>query len=951
MRPAAFLPASSQLPLALSTFVGREQELDAAEAHLAGTRLLTLTGAGGSGKTRLAIELARRLEKQYAVAWIELAPLLEAELLTAYVGAALGIVEEGGRPLRATLLDALRGRELLLVLDNCEHLVDACAELATTILRACPGVRILATSREALGIDGERARLVTGLEEAEASRLFERRAQAVLSSFTLNDRNADAVKEICRRVDGLPLAIELAAARVRVLTPEQIATKLEQSFNVLASRGRGMPTRHQTLRATVDWSYQLASRDERVLLRRLSVFAGGFTLDAVEAVCAGDDLAADAILDLLTGLVDKSLAAMRERDGTARYELLEQVRQYAADHLAAKPDDQERTRRAHAEFYVSLAEAALPYVEQATEGEWPQRLVPEQDNFRLILAWSIRADAPAAVHSLGIRLIAALWWFWGNRAQYAEGRVWLEQAVSLIRGRAPEQQIASVLFGAGSFALLHGDMARARPLLEQSVAMWEQLPPSHRHTMAESTYAYLLAAIGEAEAARLRVEASLARARRLPQPWIAAYAWMLAGLVYSKLGDLERAEDYLATAEDLAKRIGYLYEIAEGTRERAWIALQRRDLGAAVEHIGVALEACARLAEAYHSFRGIIVCAAVAVAVGQPAVAVRLLGVVAAMRESTRGLLIPIPQRELDQLFESARTAAGDEVSSRESALGRAMNVAEAVAFAASAMGHSAGTSDRIIPRATSGAPALHVRALGALHIERAGVTLASDAWSYARPRELLLYLLSHPEGRSRDQIGVVFWPEASAAQVKNNFHVTLHHMRKALGISDIIVFEEGRYRANWELGIEFDAVTFERELPRAMRTARETHDSGCLRETLALYRGDFLDDVTVGDWHLEMRDRLRRLQVDGLLALGALLDGAARWSESAEVYRKLVSQDTLHEEGYRRLMTSLVRSGDRGEAMRIYDRLVTLLRADFEMEPEAKTTALRDRVRTGADV
>lgn len=315
-----------RLPLPLTSFIGREREIATVRGLLEQTRLLTLTGAGGSGKSRLALEVVRQVASEFphGVGWVELAALSNPDLVPQQVAAALGLREEGGRSRIEALLEWLRDRSLLLVLDNCEHLVDACATLADTLLRGCPGLKVLATSREALAVAGERAWLVPPLSlpaaepasareraEAEAVQLFVERAQAVLPTFELTDANAAAVAEICRRLDGIPLALELAAARVKVLSPEQIRDRLGDAFRLLTSGGRTALPRHRTLRAAIDWSYDLLEEPKQLLLQRLSVFSGGFTIEAAEAVCAGGPIESWEVLDLLAQLVDRSLVVMR----------------------------------------------------------------------------------------------------------------------------------------------------------------------------------------------------------------------------------------------------------------------------------------------------------------------------------------------------------------------------------------------------------------------------------------------------------------------------------------------------------------------------------------------------------------------------------------------------------------------------------------------------------------
>jgi predicted ATPase len=330
---------SNNLPVQLTSFIGREREIAAVKESLATTRLVTLTGAGGSGKTRLALHVATGLLEHYPDGiWLaQLAPLSEPVLVPKAVASALGIPEQLGRPLTETVVDYLRPRAPLLLLDNCEHLLQACAHLADALLQACPNLRIVATSREALGIAGELTYRVPSLSlpdlkrlpspesltEYEAVRLFVDRAAFGKPGFQVTRANALAVAQVCQQLDGIPLAIELAAARVKVLAVEQIAARLDDRFRLLTGGSRMVLPRHQTLRAAIDWSYNLLSETERVLLRGLSVFAGGWTLDAAEAVCAGGSVEADTILDLLTALVDKSLVFVEMQRGEARYRFLE----------------------------------------------------------------------------------------------------------------------------------------------------------------------------------------------------------------------------------------------------------------------------------------------------------------------------------------------------------------------------------------------------------------------------------------------------------------------------------------------------------------------------------------------------------------------------------------------------------------------------------------------------
>ncbi len=432
----------NNLPIALSSFVGRGREISEVEALLAGNRLLTLTGPGGSGKTRLALRVASRvLEGFEDGAWlVELAPLSDPGLVIRAVAFVLGVREGPGGSLLEVLSDHLRSRRLLLVLDNCEHLVGASASLAEALLRRCRNLSVLATSREALGVTGEavfavpplalpdprRPPAVEGLPEYEAARLFVERARAVNHGLSLTEENASAVAQVCCRLDGMPLAIELAAARAKALSIEQISSRLDDAFRLLkGGASRTAMARQRTLRATMDWSYGLLTEEERALLRRLSVFAGGFTLEAAEAVGAGGGIEEAGVLDLLASLVDKSLVPLEDRGGGARYRLLETVRQYASEKLGAEAEEKGAGGR-HARYYLALAEEAEPELKGERQEEWLERLEGDNDNLRAAMRFLLDADEV----DTSLRLAWALWLFWWYRSHHEEGRHYADEVLT-----------------------------------------------------------------------------------------------------------------------------------------------------------------------------------------------------------------------------------------------------------------------------------------------------------------------------------------------------------------------------------------------------------------------------------------------------------------------------------------------------------------------------------------
>ncbi|HEX6876079.1 MAG TPA: NB-ARC domain-containing protein, partial [Nocardioidaceae bacterium] len=457
------------LPVHLTSFVGRERELDDVRRALADWRLVTLTGVGGSGKSRLALQAAAELVDDYPDgAWlVELAPLTEPERVPSAVAAVLAIPEDPHRPLLETLSTALRGKRLLLVVDNCEHLLSACAELTETLLKAAPGLRILATSREGLAVPGEvvvpvpplpvppEGNHVGALVEFPAVRLFAERARAAHPAFTVTPANAAAVTQIVTELDGIPLALELAAARVRAFSVEQIAARLSDRFRLLGGGNRTAPARQQTLRAAMDWSYDLLAPAERMLLRRLSVFRGSWSIEAAETVCCRDSIDVSEVVDLLGRLVDKSLVGVVAGAHGNRYRLLEIVRQYGSDRLD-EADESTATHAAHRDWCLATVEAATVHIRGGEEqASWLEALESEHDNIQAALEWSWRVgDATAS-----LRIAVGAAWFWYLRGHWDEARRSLEHSVGL-------QGVESALRAEGGawaavFAWRRGDLARA----------------------------------------------------------------------------------------------------------------------------------------------------------------------------------------------------------------------------------------------------------------------------------------------------------------------------------------------------------------------------------------------------------------------------------------------------------------------------------------------------------
>ena len=958
---------SSNIPRGLNRLIGRDADVQALVALLRENRLVTLTGAGGSGKTRLASEVAAVSERTFphGVAWIELAPLAEPELLPAHLLDALDL-EHGARPPLDTLLDALRDRDTLLVLDNCEHLVHACAVLAERMLRECPHLRILATSREALGIDGERAWLVPGLtipgstgpsieslQEVPSVRLFVERAQAAQASFQLTAANADAVVQICRRLDGLPLAIELAAARIRTLPPNELARRLDDAFRVLSAGPRTAVPRHRTLREAIEWSYALLSERERVLLQRLSIFAGDFTLNAAESVGADADLEAADVLDVLAALVDKSLVVMREDSGAARFQLLETIRQYATSRLRESGHFHRICTR-HAKTYLDLAAAAAPHLITRERPQWVQTLHRELDNIRIALACT--RDDDVAAH---LRFLGHLGWFWYSSGHWSEGRRWLEGAIALPAPDSARHDRARVLLGAGVLASLQGHTSDAVPWVEESAALFQSLGDR-----IGEAYALAYQGVAWGLIADERSETPTRRALEVFRASGDLYGLRLCLVVLATYCSMKKRMDEARVLGEeavvVARQYGLDRELAIALQVLAGVRLATGDVAGAEALYRECVAALRRDPSLFWTARALHMMALVSFRQHREERGAFLMGASEVVRETVGARFFGYDRAQLEPAINAARQAIGDTAFNSSWSAGRAVPLVDLM----EELAQPAKEQRPATPGRTESSPiavaALDVRALGRLEILRDGTPLPDSAWRYARPRELLLYLLSHPEGCTRDQIGLVFWPDASTTQVKNNFHVMLHHVRKALGRADLVAFERERYCINWEVegGVRFDARTFEdsaRAALRALKTAKAPavveESAGRLRDALTLYRGDFLADAEAGDWHLDMRDRLRRLAVDARIALGDLEASHGAWRDAAESFAQAIRVDELNETAYRRFLTALARGGERNEALRQYERLAGALRETLGVEPDAETRGLYHKLRKAEPV
>jgi non-specific serine/threonine protein kinase len=683
------------LPEQLTSFIGRSHEIAEIERVCSSARLVTLTGAGGCGKTRLALKVATNLSDRCSDGvWIvDLAPLSEPTLVTQTVASVLDVREGQHRSLIEALSDYLRPRQLLLLLDNCEHLIAPCAPLVETLLRAAPTLHILVTSREALGVDGEAVWRVPSLSlpdraqppaaetvsQYEAVRLFVDRARLVQPAFAVTESNAKTVTEICRRLDGIPLAIELGAARLKVLSVEQIHARLEDRFRLLTGGSRTALARQRTLEAAMTWSYELLSDVERRLLCRLSVFPGGWTLEAAEDVCAGDGIDTRDIVDLLSHLVDKSLVIVDDSaTGDRRYRFLETVRQYGRERLL-QSSEAAGWRDRHLTFFFQLARRAEPELRAADQAAWLNRLQLDHDNLRSALEWCLASSERG---TQALELASALFWFWTKRGYFSEGQQWLERALAGV-GEASPALRAKALIGLSHMTFFQGDHERTQILLEESLTLARKAEDVHSTAFSLGLQGLVAMERGDFEtSARLAAECQAA-AMASSDAWL--QAWPLGIRAFGAVhdGDYRQAGDLFDQLLSLARQTGDKWLFGIGLFDMAGLrVLQQRDAEAkALVAEGILLYQ--ELADR----RGIAWClkalAAVEAAQARFARAVRLWGAAEALLEGLGSPPLPgLLSGWMPDHLKAARECLDERTFQAAWSEGRAMSLKEAVRYA-----------------------------------------------------------------------------------------------------------------------------------------------------------------------------------------------------------------------------------------------------------------------------
>jgi predicted ATPase/class 3 adenylate cyclase len=683
----------NNLPQQATRFIWREKELAELNRLLANSRLLTLTGTGGCGKTRLSLQAAGEAIERYPDgSWlVELAPLSDPGLLPQTVATVLGLKEEPGRPVRQTLVEYLKDKRLLLLLDNCEHLLNGCATLADMLLRQCPSLTILASSREALGIQGEQAYRVPSLSlpdpkqahtpasvaPFEAVQLFIDRALLVRSDFQVTQENAATLVSICHRLDGIPLAIELAAARVRSLSLEEIDRKLDHRFSILTGGSRAALPRQQTLRSLIDWSYDLLNDEERRLLRGLAVFAGGWTLEAAEEVCAGDGAQDPDVLDLLSSLCDKSLVMVEQDDRSTRYRLLETVRQYARERLLESGSGA-ALRQRHRDYYLALVEEAEPKLVGTEQAAWLRRLEQEHDNLRSALEWS-HAQRESVE---GLRFCGALQKFWRRTGHLSEGREWCARALGQAGGeRTPVR--AKAVSAAGHLAYWLGDDLAARALHEEGLAIWRQLGDKWGMATSLNNLGMVARSQGDSPSARALYEESLAIKRELGDQWGMGASLNNLGNLAADQGDFPASRPLHEESLAIWRKLGDRGGIATALENLGHVAYEQGDLASARALLLESLTMRRQLGDKLGIVVSLEMLAAVAGLLGAPLRAARIWGVTERLRAQTGSSLRSKDRSRHDQHVAAVRAAASDNAGfDRAWQEGAALTVEQAIELA-----------------------------------------------------------------------------------------------------------------------------------------------------------------------------------------------------------------------------------------------------------------------------
>jgi len=696
-------PLKTNLPVPITSFIGREKEVEEVVKMVGKNRLVTLAGSGGVGKTRLAIQSSHKLLNKFkdSVWWIDLVGLSDPSLVPQAVAKVFDVREVPNQPLTETLVGEFQTKQVLVVLDNCEHLILACAQLADRLLGGTRHLKILATSREALDILGETvwpvpslslpdiddSSTAKSLSKSESVRLFVERATVMQPQFTLTDQNADAVTQICRRLSGMPLAIELAAARIKLMNADEIAKRLDNRFSLLTSGNRSALPRQQTLRAAIDWSHELLTVPEKILFRRLAVFAGGFTLEAAESTCSHNDVQRSDVLELLGRLVDKSLVVVDTAvaSGQTRYRLLETIREYALEKMKSTGEET-MLRDRHLDYFKTLAEEIEPHLYASEQAEWFAKMDAEIDNLRAALDWSVVDDAGAENEVRirnGFQLVGVLTWYW-RRSYLHDFIERLENMLSHETGAAPTIERARALYTLGFFHGTDGKIKEARPFLEQALAIARKHNDPLTLGWALTHLALVTCLLQEYNSSLSLLEESLALTRELGISGKAVtgmtLAWM--GEDYLGLGDEVRAQELYEESIALLRETNNRDLLSFADRRLGLLMLKQGNYEWAEILFKEGLKMNHDIGHAPGTAGSLVAMAKLAFVQGKLTRAAQLCGVVDGRLEAIKAPMMAMDVVEFDHVTAALRDQLDEKMLEKFWIKGKSMPTEHAIAFA-----------------------------------------------------------------------------------------------------------------------------------------------------------------------------------------------------------------------------------------------------------------------------
>lgn len=1017
-------------PTYLTSFIGREAELREVRKLLRekSTRLLTLVGPGGAGKTRLANEAVSALADDYedGVAWVDLVSVNLPSAVPQTVASSLDVNLPGGEPPIDALASALCPREMLIVIDNCEHVASACGELLEGILRECSAISILSTSRIPLGIQGEHLWPVPpmshpefehteqSLTEFDAVMLFAERACQVNPDFRITEQDRRALVQILTLLDGQPLAIELAAARLNALHLPQIVTRLEDQLSFLTDRAEATDSRHRSMEAAIRWSYDLLPEETATLFRRLGVFVGSFSLDAAEQICALEPISEPQVLDLIDALIRHSLVVLVDTDADkTRYRLLEAVRQFASSELDAT-DEAAPMHDRHQRYYAAMAAQAETHMLGHDQHQWTARLQRDYPNFQKALQWLFeKSEDDVDVHQSAAEMVASLFWPWNYTERYEEAIGWYARALALDGLDHQTSLYADLTRYQATCIWLSGDFTDAKKKLELSMhiseeigyrycaaharlligiielhekqieqaidkilkseAAFKELGEARELSIARTNLGGAFMELGDLERGREYAELAVAGARASQDPWAQGLSLQILGSILHRQGDAQGALPLMREALELLEIVGQGWLQAETLWRQAVIL---REIGKH-ENAIQQLERCFELSEEIG-------------AVEWQLSALRSMGFIALEQEGVQQAIGYFTQvfrltegeeyrhiqvRVLLGVAELAARAGkwgwsvqlwndyramcsrfGLPVSSEETRLQKLLKIEFDGAIPADrseaednrSLPHVADEALEYLFRLEFHAPEqassyeLQLLGLGPTDVYLDGKQLVASDWTFAKPKELLFYLASNTP-KTKEELGLVFWPEASPDQLRAGLRAALYHLRNALGKREWIIYEDGYYRFNRDMNYYYDVEQFERQVQRGHDQAAPNPGEAidALEQAILLYRGDFVADLADDEWAAIRREELLRAYQEAAILLSELLIEAGDFQRSEAHLRKLLDADPLFEQAHRGLMRCYAGLGEQGLVKRQFEELAEHMQAELGVEPSVETKDL----------